>query len=62
MKEITMLTQDIMEIPDLEQRGLTYYWLIEVPKSLFEGIFIIADDNKKNAIFQIIHLARMEVG
>lgn len=47
LKEITMLTQDIMEIPDLEQRGLTYYWLIEVPKSLFEGIFITADDNKK---------------
>lgn len=47
LEEITMLTQEIMAMPDLEQRGLTYYWLIEVPKSLFEGLFIIADHHQK---------------
>lgn len=47
LEEITMLTQDIMAMPDLEQRGLTYYWLIEVPKSLFEGLFIITDHHQK---------------
>jgi len=36
-----------MAIPDLEQRGLTYYWLIEVPKSLFEELFIIGDHHQK---------------
>ncbi|OAM96257.1 hypothetical protein SAMN04515679_4452 [Pelosinus fermentans] len=47
LEEITVLTQDIMAMPDLEQRGLTYYWLIEVPKSLFEGLFIIGDHHQK---------------
>ncbi|AJQ29603.1 hypothetical protein JBW_04272 [Pelosinus fermentans JBW45] len=51
LEEITMLTQDIMAMPDLEQRGLTYYWLIEVPKSLFEGLFIITDHHQKMCNF-----------
>ncbi len=47
LEEITALTQAIMTMPDLEQRSLTYYWLIEVPKSLFEGLFIIGDHHQK---------------
>lgn len=47
LEEITMLTHDIMAIPNLEQRGLTYYWLIEAPRSLFEELFITGGGNQK---------------
>lgn len=47
LEEITMLTQEIIKIRNLEKRGLTYYWLIEVPRSLFEELFINSAENQR---------------
>lgn len=52
LEEITMLTQEIVKISNLEKRGLAYYWLIEVPRSLFEELFINnAENQRKCQIF-----------
>jgi hypothetical protein len=47
LEEITMLTQEIIKIRNLEKRGITYYWLIEVPRSLFEELFINGVENRR---------------
>jgi len=47
LEEITILTQEITQIRNLEKRGLTYYWLIEVPRSLFEELFINGIENQR---------------
>jgi hypothetical protein len=55
LEDITILTQEIIQIRNLKKRGLTYYWLIEVPRSLFEELFINSVENQgKCQIFKDI--------
>jgi hypothetical protein len=60
LEEITMLTQEIIKIRNLEKRGLTYYWLIEVPRSLFEELFINSAKNQRKC--QIFYDSKVRDG
>jgi hypothetical protein len=60
LEEITMLTQEIIKIRNLEKRGLTYYWLIEVPRSLFEELFINSAENQRKC--QIFYDSKVRDG
>lgn len=50
LEEITMLTQEIFKTRNLEKRGLTYYWLIEAPRALFEELFISGIEKQKKCL------------
>jgi len=51
IESLTYFTESILQITDGKTRALFYYWLIEVPQTLFEELFLANEANQRVCSF-----------
>lgn len=51
IESLTYFTEPILQITDGKTRALFYYWLIEIPQTLFEELFLANEANQRVCSF-----------